>query len=165
MRRAAQFAVLALAGAGLWWWWSRMRNVQAFLALIRQAESGNDYGVIAGGAHFDDFSEHPFIVDPNRPRPLGTTAAGAYQMTRPTWIMARDGAGVSDFSPASQDAAAEWLLHYKVPGQNQVNAAGTGNYELIVAGRFDEAMMALALEWDSFAKMIAGRYPFTLAQA
>src|SRR4051812_31132526 len=107
----------ALAAGAAWWWWSRMRNVQAFAALVRYAESRNDYTVIAGGDHFSDFSEHPFIVNPNRARPAGTTASGAYQYVRATWIMARDALALPDFSPASQDAAFPWLLKYKVPGQ------------------------------------------------
>ena len=164
MDKSARIGPIALGLLGVWTW-TRMTNLQAFLALLRQAESGDDYSVIAGGDHFDDFSEHPFIVDPQRPRPLGTTASGAYQITRPTWIMARDGAGLADFSPTSQDAAGLWILRYKVPGHNAVNPEGTGNYELVQAGNFDAAMAALGPEWESLSKMIAGRYPITLAQA
>lgn len=141
------------------------KNVAAFLALIRRVESADDYGVIAGGARFTDFSEHPYVREWDRVKPLGTTASGAYQMVRATWAMARDALGLEDFSPASQDAAAEWLLKYKVPGQNIVMPEGTGNYELVAAGRFDEAIAALRLEWEAFDRMLAGRYHVTLAQA
>jgi lysozyme len=141
------------------------RNVSAFMALIRRVESEDDYGVIAGGVRFDDFSEHPFVVQWDRARPIGTTASGAYQMVRGTWMLARDNLGLTDFSPASQDAAADWLLKYKVPGQNAVRPEGTGIYGLIEAGRFDEAMAALRLEWEAFDRMLNGRYHVSLNQA
>lgn len=140
-------------------------NLRAFLAMIRQVESNGDYSVIAGGDHFSDFSEHPFVLDPGRVKPLGTTAAGAYQMVRQTWAYARDALSLPDFSPSSQDKAAAWLVQYKVPGQNRIEPAGTGNLALVEAGDFEGAMRAFAPEWESLGKIIAGRYPFTLAQA
>jgi muramidase (phage lysozyme) len=171
LNRAALFvaATAALAG-GVLWWWSRVRNVLAFKALLRQLEANGRYDVIAGypahaDAIFTDFSEHPYVLAPNRPRYIGTTASGAYQMVRQTWALARDNLGLTDFSPASQDAAAEWLLKFKVPGQNAVNPEGTGNYELIAAGQFNDAIAQLGPEWESLAKMAQGRYFMTLAQA
>lgn len=142
-------------------------NVRAFLALIRQIEPSppGDYTSIAGGGHFSDFSEHPFVLDPGRVKPLNTTASGAYQMVKKTWSYARDALGLADFSPASQDAAAAWLLEYKVPGQNVIEPGGTGNIELIKAGDFRAALAAYAPEWEALEKMLAGRYPVTLDQA
>lgn len=166
MKRSAIIAAgLALAGGAAWWWLQRMINVRAFLALIRSVESRDDYSVIAGGDHFDDFSEHPFVLDPNRSRPLGTTASGAYQQVRKTWALARDALGLPDFSPASQDAAAKFILTYKVPGADRINPQGTGVYDLVAGGKFDDAIVALRLEWESFDKMLAGSYHVTLAQA
>lgn len=166
MAQALGFAVLVLVGLVLA---ARARgmskNVEAFLALIRHIEAGGDYQVIAGGDRFNDFSEHPFILDPERSKPLGTTAAGAYQMVRRTWMLARDNLGLSDFSPASQDAAAQWLIKFKVPGENAVAPEGTGNYELVEAGRFDEAIQALRREWEAFDRMAKGEYHVSLADA
>ena len=166
MKRAAIIVSTAALAAGAAWWWSRVRNVQAFAALVRRAEANGDYSIIAGGDHFTDFSEHPFVLDPNRPRPLGTTASGGYQMVRGTWLIARDfGDKLPDFTPASQDVAFERLLRYKVPGQNRMNPDGTGIYELVAGGQFDAAISALGTEWESFAKMMAGRYHLTMADA
>jgi muramidase (phage lysozyme) len=169
MDRAAQLAALALAaGAGLWLYSRRVvsKNVAAFLALLRHVEARDRYDLIAGGDVFTDYSDHPFILNPDRQRPLGTTAAGGYQMVRKTWRLARDfGAPLQDFSPASQDAAAIRLLKFKVPGVDRMIPEGTGNYDLIAAGRFDEAMAALRPEWQALDKMARGVYPVTLAQA
>lgn len=130
-------------------------NVAAFLALIREVEANGQYNVIAGGDLFNDFSEHPFILNPNRRKPLGTTAAGAYQMVVGTWKMARDALGLKDFSRASQDRAAIWILDKKRPG----------SLALIKAGRFDDAIARLSGEWEAFAKMLQGAYSWTLAEA
>jgi lysozyme len=130
-------------------------NVAAFLELIRQIEARGRYDVIAGNDRFSDFSEHPFILDPRRRRPLGTTASGAYQMIKSTWIAARDALGLPDFSPASQDAAAVWILQFKRPRA----------WPLVQQGRFHEALKALRNEWEAFDKMIAGTYPINLARA
>lgn len=140
-------------------------NVSAFLALIRRVEAQDDYGVIAGGERFNNFSEHPFVLNWERVRPIGTTASGAYQMVRGTWMLARDNLGLEDFSPASQDAAAAWLLKFKVPGQNVVKPEGTGIYQLVEAGRFDDAIAALRLEWEAFDRMLKGQYHVSIAQA
>jgi muramidase (phage lysozyme) len=106
--------------------------VAAFLYMIRASEhvyprdvvNDDCYGIFYGGARFSDFSEHPVITGEMKPVPLSdamcraagrapgcvTTAAGAYQIIRPTWIRMRDKLGLTDFSPASQDRAAIELL-------------------------------------------------------
>lgn len=133
-------------------------NMSAMLALIRAVEPGpGGYYAIAGapGVAFTDTREHPFILDPARLRPAGTTASGAYQMVVGTWRMARDALGLKDFTPASQDAAAAWIIQYKRPAA----------YPLVMAGNFSGALAALANEWEAFKKMLAGTYPITLARA
>lgn len=169
MNRGA-LVVIALAAAAAGFYLVRRAgvssNVLAFLALIRQVEAGgDDYFIIAGGDRFEDDSEHPFVLEPNRHKPIGTTASGAYQMVRKTWTLARDALGLTDFSPASQDAAAIWLLKHKVPGKHEMRLEGTGNYELVSAGRFDEAIAALRLEWEAFDRMVKGQYHVSMAQA
>lgn len=130
-------------------------NVAAFLSLIRHAEANDQYNIIAGNDYFDDFSEHPFVLNPNRPKPLGTTASGGYQMVVGTWKMARDALELNDFSPASQDAAAVWLLQYKRPGA----------LDAVRAGHFTDALQRVRGEWEAFDKMLKGTYPITLADA
>lgn len=140
-------------------------NVLAFLAVIRNLESNNRYNVIAGGDTFQDYSEHPFVINPNRNKPLGTTASGAYQQVKGTWIMARDALGLENFSPASQDAAAIWLLNHKVPGENRFNLDGTGLIEDLYRGDFEKALQNYRKEWEALDKIILGKYPIKLADA
>lgn len=135
--------------------WMAMNNLYAFLAVIRHVESGDKYNIIAGGDTFTDYREHPFILNPSRKKPLGTTASGAYQMIVSTWTMARDALGLTDFSPASQDKAAIWILQNK----------RKGSYNAVVQGDMRRAMELLRDEWEAFDKMLTGRYPITLASA
>ena len=139
------------------------KNLAAFLSVIRYIEADAvarslgvpSYNVIAGGDAFTDYSEHPFILNPSRRRPLGTTASGAYQQVVGTWKMARDALGLTDFSPASQDAAAVWILQTKRPR----------SYSHVLAGNFTQAARELVNEWEAFKKMLAGAYPITMEMA
>lgn len=127
------------------------KNVSAFLAVIREVESGNDYMVIAGGDRFTDFTLHPFEAAPQRPRPAGTTASGAYQIILQTWKEMQMRYQLPDFSPASQDAAAVGLLIRRAA------------YSDVRAGRFTQAVSKLTREWEAFAKILAGQYPYSFA--
>ena len=136
------------------------RNVEAMVDLIVQVEANGRYDVIAGyPAHpeaiFSDFREHPYVLEPERRRYIGTSASGGPQMVKGTWIMARDALGLTDFSPESQRAAARWILQYKRPRA----------WPHVLAGRFRAALYELRSEWEAFDKILAGRYPVTLAQA
>lgn len=135
---------------------SAERNIDAFLALIREAEANSEYDVIAGGDHFSDYSDHPFIIDAYRPKPAGTTASGAYQMVKGTWLAARNALELEDFSPHSQDLAARWIIEFKrKPAMAYVKA-----------GKFDQAIAALRGEWQAFDLMVEGRYrKMTIGQA
>jgi lysozyme len=140
------------------------RNLYAFLKLIRVAESQDNYNALVGGGDFTDYSDHPANLGWSGIR-LGvglTTAAGAYQITSTTWDGGgwkplRSGVkqelGLTDFSPASQDAAAIALLQRR------------GAYDLVLAGDFESAIRKLTGEWEAFEKMIDGTYPITLADA
>ncbi len=111
------------------------QNLRAFLRLIRvaehnvrQADNGAAYGMFYGSVPFFDFSDHPVITGERRGAPLSdamcraagfspgcvTTAAGAYQIIKPTWQRVRKagawGERLPDFGPASQDEAARRLL-------------------------------------------------------
>jgi muramidase (phage lysozyme) len=105
------------------------RNVAAFLQAIRQAEGtanqADPYRVCFGYRHtIVSLREHPAItgewkgerLTDEQCRGAGfgpgcvSTAAGAYQIIRPTWERLRDRLGLRDFGPAAQDAAAVELL-------------------------------------------------------
>ncbi|UTV53240.1 glycoside hydrolase family 24 protein [Burkholderia arboris] len=86
-------------------------NLSAFLYMLRMAESNNRYNVINGGQTFSDYSRHPNIGVPIPWRPgYVSTAAGAYQFIFRTWNQVAAEAGLSDFTPASQDAGAVQYL-------------------------------------------------------
>ena len=123
----------------------------AWLSLIGYAE-GADYSTIVSGVDgphtFTDFSQHPFasgrpaieVVAPGArfPNGLYSTASGRYQFILPTWRGLAAKLGLTDFSPASQDAACIDLLR-----QHGV----TG---MVLAGNIQEAIMACAPIWASF---------------
>ena len=126
------------------------QRVNAFLAMIRELESNNDYAVIVGGAHFADFSDHPRIYV----KKYNSSAAGAYQITRLTWnTVIQPALNLPDFSPASQDRAALYLLQYR------------GAYAALVANDLDRAMRLASLEWAALPYSSAGQNPKSLAQA
>jgi hypothetical protein len=85
------------------------RDVDADLALVRKHESGNSYTKGYGGA---DLSKAPldetgFPIWSGKEGPQGLShAAGAYQFEPATWKKYASAAGVSDFSPESQDKVA-----------------------------------------------------------
>jgi muramidase (phage lysozyme) len=86
-------------------------NLAAFLYMLKMGESSNRYNVIYGGQTFSDYSQHPDIRVPIPSRPgWYSTAAGAYQFIFNTWNTVAGEAGVSDFTPASQDAGAVQYL-------------------------------------------------------
>lgn len=84
---------------------------RAFLALIRKAE-GAGYSTLFGGGTFAGFADHPRqrISRPLGGRLLTSTAAGAYQFLARTWDECAAACGLKDFSPASQDTAALFLI-------------------------------------------------------
>lgn len=89
---------------------------RGFLRTLSGSESsyGNrdPYRVMYGGSMFSDFGDHPrqgqlIRTGPNAGRT--SSAAGGYQFLGSTWDSVAPRAGVSDFSPASQDQAALFL--------------------------------------------------------
>lgn len=104
-------------------------NIAAFLRAIRPGEGTADrqgYQRYFGGGNFTSFADHPANLGwPGVRLPDAmcanagfgpgcvSTAAGAYQINRPTWNRLKDKLGLSDFSPASQDAAAIELITEK----------------------------------------------------
>ncbi len=140
----------------------KQSNMTAFLAMIRVAETGfqngdeRQYRTLFGSTPtapvlFSGFADHPRIAKPftnSLGQRLYTTAAGAYQafaisktpsgMTKVnTWDVVKGRLKLPDFSPASQDKFAEYLIREK------------GAYDDILNGRFFAAVQKLSSTWRS----------------
>jgi lysozyme len=114
------------------------QNLDAYLAVLRLAESSNNYKALVGGGNFTSYADHPTpgegfegIVTPFGP----SHAAGAYQFQPGTWREARAALGLPDFSPASQDQAAVFLIKRR------------GAYAAVRAGDTGLAQSLLRNEW------------------
>lgn len=131
-------------------------NLAAALDVIKLAEGTNreadPYRVTFGFGHtIRDLSEHPAITGEWRGATLSdemcsnagfgpgckSTAAGAFQLIRPTWVRCRDALGLADFSPASQDAAAVYLIQRR------------GALQDVYAGRVQAWVNKCRAEWAS----------------
>jgi muramidase (phage lysozyme) len=121
-------------------------NRTAFLAMIGQSEVGasligetdSGYNVLCGATPsnpltFSDYSTHPNILN----SALDSTAAGLYQINHPTWLTLCNQTGLSDFSPATQDAMAIQLITNK------------GALADVDAGNFAAAVQACGPVWAS----------------
>lgn len=110
------------------------QKLSALLYAIRMSEhfpadvvAGRDYTTFFGGRQFSNLSDHPVATGELSGVPLPaewcrragfasgrcvSTAAGAYQITLPTWreFRERGGPRLPDFSPRSQDIAAARIL-------------------------------------------------------
>lgn len=153
--------------------------IAAFLYMIRSAEhrasdvrSGADYGTFFGGGRFTNFADHPVNTGelkgvPLKPEwcraagyPSGrcvSTAAGAYQFTRPTWnelrAAGRWGPRLPDFSPRNQDEAAVRLL------------GRLGVPSLLARGDLEAAILAAAPRWASLPGSTSGQPQKSMAFA
>jgi len=131
-------------------------NLNAFLSLLKYSEGSavavNPYAVVFGyGKEITDFRDHPAITGEWRGERLPdamcrnagfspgciSTAAGAYQIIRPTWTTLRNRLGLPDFSPASQDRAAASLIESR------------GALQDVYAGRIESAVRKCRNEWAS----------------
>lgn len=145
-------------------------NVAAALAALKWSEgtavAGDPYRVCYAYKHtIASFSDHPAVTGEWRGEPLSpamcagaglgpgcvSTAAGAYQIIKPTWLSLKSKLGLPDFSPASQDAAAVELLRQR------------GALALIEQGRFAEGMAAARKEWASLPGAGYGQGERTIA--
>lgn len=131
-------------------------NLGAFLAMIRFAEGtdreADPYRVCYGYGHtIGNLGEHPAVSGEWRGARLPdsmctaaglgpgciSTAAGAYQIIKPTWLGLRGKLGLRDFGQASQDACAVELIRQR------------GALNDVYAGRFAEAVRKVAPVWAS----------------
>jgi muramidase (phage lysozyme) len=117
-------------------------NVAAFLKAIAEAEGGGydfRYGALKGRAkdrwRFTDMSTHPGPGIDGK-----TTAAGMYQITRPTWEHHGAKLGLRDFSPRTQDLIAVEILR------------SLGVIQAIKEGNIFEAMPKVARIWAALPK-------------
>lgn len=143
-------------------------NERAFLGLIRWAEGteGRDmagldpYRVCYGYTHtIVSFADHPTITGEWKGERLPdsmcikaglspgcvSTAAGAYQLIKPTWRGIRDRLRLPNFEPEQQDRAALYLI------------ANRGALEDVHAGRIQTAIAKCAPEWASLPGNFAGQ--------
>lgn len=128
-------------------------NVAAFLRAIRLGEgtSGpNGYQTLFGGALFGSYDRHPAdagwrgVQLSDRVCALAgfgpgcvSTAAGAYQINKPTWRRIAAKIGATSFSPEWQDAAAWALIVEK------------GAKADVLAGRIEQAISKVRKVWAS----------------
>lgn len=124
---------LNLGGSGL-------DNLGAFLKVIRVGESTDNYYAKVGGGNFSSFVDHPFITGEfkgiRRADGRLTTAAGAYQIIKTTWLDIDGKKRFGSFDPAAQDAAAVFLIKRR------------GAYDDILNGRVSNAVAKLRNEWE-----------------
>lgn len=141
-----------------------LENERAFLDLIQWAE-GTDkaedpYRVCYGYKHtIKSFSDHPAITgewagevlsdEMCRNAGLGpgcrSTAAGAYQLIKPTWRGIKERLRLDNFEPHNQDRAALYLI------------ANRKALEDVHAGRIQTAISKCSSEWASLPGNFAGQ--------
>ena len=137
---------------------ARHPNVAAFLRVIREAESSQTddaYRMLFGGELVDDLRAHPNRVVERelRGKPLRSSAAGAYQFLASTWRDVAGPYGITDFAPASQDAAAVALIRR------------AGALDHVIAGRVDEAIRRCASTWAGLPGDHYGQGGISMARA
>jgi muramidase (phage lysozyme) len=145
-------------------------NIEAFLDMISVAEgterAPDPYRVCYGYKHtIKSFADHPAVTKEWTGEPLSagmcisagnlpgcvSTAAGRYQFIKPTWLGLREKLKLPDFSPDSQDAAAEELLRQ------------CGALPLIKAGDIEGAIAKSRKIWASFPSAGYGQGERTVA--
>lgn len=130
-------------------------NLNAFLTLIRTGEGtlGPDgYRTLYGGDLFESFADHPRVKV--KAGKWTSSAAGAYQFLAKTWdALVAQHPELNDFSPASQDAGAVYLIK------------GRSAYDDVIAGRFRSAILKCNKEWASLPLSPYGQPTLTMQTA
>lgn len=105
---------------------------KAYLRMIKAAEGG-EYNITFGNHTISDFSKHPNIRVKFDDRAGGgvSTAAGAYQITNPTWNSMAPRIAANDFGNRNQDRVALALALEK-PGMR--DAIMRGDIDAMVKG-------------------------------
>jgi len=145
-------------------------NLAAFLSTISHAEgtdqAADSYRACYGYAHnIVSFADHPaatlewtgeYLTD-QQCRNVGlpplckSTAAGRYQINFPTWRECKKALNLPDFTPASQDRAAAWLIQRD------------GALDMVNGGQFADAIIKCRETWASLPGNSAGQPQRTLA--
>lgn len=142
-------------------------NRGAFCQMLRVSEGTagpRGYNTQVGYTYFDDFSTHPALAG-WRGLPLSaamcagaglgpgcvSTAAGAYQITKPTFKRVTAKLGITDFSPAAQDAIAIELIREK------------GALADVDNGNFADAVNKVSKVWASLPGAGYGQHENKLA--
>lgn len=135
-------------------------NQAAFLAMLSHSEgtdrAADPYRCCYGFRHtIEDMSDHPAITGEWLGESLASlgaqyahevsTAAGKYQLIKPTWITCKARAELPDFTPASQDDAALVLI------------AERGALADIEAGRLYCAVALCSPVWASLPGSTSGQ--------
>lgn len=147
------------------------RNMTAFLSMLRASEGtagqSDPYRVCYGYSHvISNMSDHPAVTGEWRGQVLPdamcrnagygpgcvSSAAGAYQVIKPTWVALRDRLGLPDFSSYSQDRAALELVRQR------------GALADVQAGRLQAAISKCRNEWASLPGNYAGQGQRSFAQ-
>lgn len=144
-------------------------TLRQFLNLIGWAE-GADYNIGWGKRIIPNLAWHPYnqrqfrINDPVTGRPSTTSVAGKYQFQRGTWDEAAKALGLKDFSPASQDLAAVWLLDNRGKGNGQLQNVLQGNVATAVErlkpvwqGFVTRPLSAILDKWNNVSS--TSKYP------
>ena len=129
-------------------------NVAAFLRVIRTGEGTagpSGYRMLYGGRLFASYADHPRIAV--TAGGITSTAAGAYQILARTWDDVQGSLELPDFSPASQDVAALYLIRRR------------GALDDVRAGNFDVAIARVNKEWASLPGSPYGQPTIALDQA
>lgn len=137
-----------------------MSNLSAFLDMIAHSEGtasigDRGYNCLVGSTTrqpilFGSYADHPRIKVQLR-QELVSTAAGRYQILARFFDAYRKQLGLSDFSPASQDAIATQMIRER-------NAIVD-----IEAGRFDDAITKVRNIWASLPGAGYGQHENQLA--
>ena len=133
-------------------------NLYAFLIMLRHGEgtaSLNGYRIMFGGGTFYSFADHPRkkIRRKSGSKYITSTAAGAYQFLEATWDDCRATLDLPDFSPASQDRAARFLIFRRKALDD------------VVAGRIRTAIRKCNKEWASLPGSPYGQPTITIDKA
>lgn len=134
-------------------------NMSAFLATIRASEgtakAADPYAVTFGEQYvITDFSDHPALKGWGGYlwKGIHETAAGAYQITKGTWLDIKKAINPVDFSPFWQDQGAAWLVTIR-----------GGAEQAIDAGDFGAAVAKCSQIWASLPGSTSGQPQARLA--
>jgi len=136
----------------------RAGNVAAFLDMLAHAEGTTRYGsqdgynVMVGGGLFESYDDHPRQSVYLPAYKIRSTAAGRYQFLIRTWDDLANRFGLTDFTPASQDAGAVHLIR-------QCKAL-----HLVHDGRIADAIHACRRIWASLPGAGYGQREVALQQ-